>query len=191
MLCSFPIEQKLDDSHLIQADLMEVSINKEYDKLSHQLTTFSLDMDTYRCEELRRKIEHLAEGEYSFAKRDVDRLRAELGQPPVPSLQATLEEKRSQYVIFLFFFSPAAHGPFPHISQFVLSDLVTHTRPRYLFERRMNGTENSMACIKRNGMESSTESSNPSGKRPRGRPKGSKNRAKNVATSDAPPASSS
>ena len=31
MLYSFPIEQKLDDSHL----LMEVSINKEYAKLSH------------------------------------------------------------------------------------------------------------------------------------------------------------
>ncbi|KAF8725020.1 hypothetical protein AX14_008463 [Amanita brunnescens Koide BX004] len=120
-----------------KADLMEVSINKE-------------------CEELRRKIEHLTDGEYSSAKRDVDRLRAELGQPPVPSLQATLEEKKSQY----------------------------------LFERRMNGTDTSMANVKRNGMESSAES-NPTGKRPRGRPKGSKNRAKNVSTSEAPPASSS
>ncbi|KAF8350365.1 hypothetical protein F5887DRAFT_840371, partial [Amanita rubescens] len=62
-----------------KADLMEVSINKE-------------------CEELRCKIEHLTEGEYSSAKRDVDRLRQELGQQPLPSLQATLEEKKSQYL---------------------------------------------------------------------------------------------
>lgn len=35
MLYSFPRLQKLDDSHPVQADLMEVSINKEYAKLSH------------------------------------------------------------------------------------------------------------------------------------------------------------
>ncbi|KAK2460097.1 hypothetical protein APHAL10511_007895 [Amanita phalloides] len=118
-----------------KADLLEASISKE-------------------CEDLRRKIEQLAEGDYAAAKRDVDRLRLELGQPPLPSLQATLEEKRSQY----------------------------------LNERRWNG--NDSMSIKRNGLDSSTEA-NPTGKRPRGRPKGSKNRAKNVATSEAPPASSS
>lgn len=32
-----------------------------------------------------------------MAKRDVDALRVELGQPPLPGLQATLEEKSQQY----------------------------------------------------------------------------------------------
>ncbi|KAF8624110.1 hypothetical protein AX15_006021 [Amanita polypyramis BW_CC] len=62
-----------------KADMMEASINKE-------------------CEELRRKIEQLADGEYMSVKRDVDRLRQELGQPPLPSLQAALEEKKVQYL---------------------------------------------------------------------------------------------
>ena len=33
-----------------------------------------------------------------MSKQEVDRLRQELGQPPLPSLQATLEEKSSQCV---------------------------------------------------------------------------------------------
>jgi len=49
-----------------------------------------------RCAELRQQIAALQEGEYSLAKRDVDRLRAELGQPSLPPLQATLDEKTSQ-----------------------------------------------------------------------------------------------
>ncbi|KIL67097.1 hypothetical protein M378DRAFT_327630 [Amanita muscaria Koide BX008] len=62
-----------------KADLMEASINKE-------------------CEELRKRIEQLSDGEYIAAKRDVDRLRHELGQSPLPPLQATLEERKSQSV---------------------------------------------------------------------------------------------
>jgi hypothetical protein len=50
----------------------------------------------HRCAELRVKINQLTEGEYAGAKRDVDRLRQELGQPPLPSLQSTLDEKSSQ-----------------------------------------------------------------------------------------------
>ncbi|KAG5642927.1 hypothetical protein DXG03_001878 [Asterophora parasitica] len=38
----------------------------------------------------------LTEGEYATAKNDVDRLRRELGQPPLPSLQSTLDEKANQ-----------------------------------------------------------------------------------------------
>lgn len=49
-----------------------------------------------RCAELRQQIAALQEGEYSIAKRDVDRLRAELGQPSLPPLQTTLDEKTSQ-----------------------------------------------------------------------------------------------
>ncbi|PFH48485.1 hypothetical protein AMATHDRAFT_81757 [Amanita thiersii Skay4041] len=120
-----------------KADLMEVTIKKE-------------------CDELRQKIDQLTEGDYAAAKKDVDRLRQELGQSPLPSLHATLEEKKVQY----------------------------------LNERRLNGNENQISNIKRTGTEPS-ETVPPTGKRPRGRPKGSKNRAKAIATSEAPPASSS
>jgi hypothetical protein len=62
-----------------KADLLEASIHRE-------------------CGDLRLKITSLTEGEYAVAKKDVDRLRQELGQPPVPSLQSTLDEKSSQYL---------------------------------------------------------------------------------------------
>ena len=50
----------------------------------------------FRVNELQSKIKGLSEGEYAAAKQDVDRLRKELGQPPLPSLQATIEEKSAQ-----------------------------------------------------------------------------------------------
>ncbi|KAF4608293.1 hypothetical protein EYR40_000637 [Pleurotus pulmonarius] len=62
-----------------KADLMEVSLSKE-------------------CTDLRQKISDLTDGEYTVAKQDVDRLRQELGQPPLPSLQSTLDDKSSQYL---------------------------------------------------------------------------------------------
>ncbi|KAA1469238.1 hypothetical protein DENSPDRAFT_834812 [Dentipellis sp. KUC8613] len=53
---------------------------------------------TSECADLRTRIQQITDGEYALAKRDVDALRAELGQPPLPSLQATLEEKSQQYL---------------------------------------------------------------------------------------------
>jgi len=58
-----------------------------------------LTYDHDRCTELRARIQQITDGEYATAKRDVDGLRAELGQPPLPGLQATLEEKSQQYAI--------------------------------------------------------------------------------------------
>lgn len=52
-----------------------------------------------RCDDLRHKIQAITDGEYASAKADVDRLRQELGQSPLPSLQQTLEEKSQQYVL--------------------------------------------------------------------------------------------
>lgn len=46
-----------------------------------------------RCEELRVKIQGITDGDYSASKREVDRLRQELGQEPLPNLQHMLEEK--------------------------------------------------------------------------------------------------
>jgi hypothetical protein len=57
----------------------------------------SLTCDHDRCADLRARIQQITDGEYATAKRDVDTLRAELGQPPLPGLQATLEEKSQQY----------------------------------------------------------------------------------------------
>ncbi|KAI1791765.1 hypothetical protein LXA43DRAFT_972971 [Ganoderma leucocontextum] len=48
--------------------------------------------------DLQTKIKSITEGEYTVAKHDVDRLRQELGQPPLPSLQSTLEEKSAEYL---------------------------------------------------------------------------------------------
>ncbi|TFL07239.1 hypothetical protein BDV98DRAFT_557498 [Pterulicium gracile] len=48
--------------------------------------------------ELRHKITETTEGDYATAKREVDRLRHELGQPALPSLQSTIEEKRFAYL---------------------------------------------------------------------------------------------
>ncbi|KAH9905097.1 uncharacterized protein B0H18DRAFT_1033839 [Fomitopsis serialis] len=62
-----------------KADLMEATLNKE-------------------CADLRQKIQALSDTEYATAKADVDRLRQELGQAPLPSLQQTLEEKSTQYL---------------------------------------------------------------------------------------------
>jgi len=50
-----------------------------------------------RCNDLRSKINQLTDGEYAVAKRDVDRLRQELGQLPLRSIQDTLEEKTTQW----------------------------------------------------------------------------------------------
>jgi len=49
-----------------------------------------------RCNDLRSKINQLTGGDYALAKQDVDRLRQELGQLPLPSIQDTLEEKTTQ-----------------------------------------------------------------------------------------------
>ncbi|KAG6868805.1 hypothetical protein C0993_010103 [Termitomyces sp. T159_Od127] len=65
------------DYLLLKADLMESTIERE-------------------CNEIRHKMNNLTEGEYAAAKNDVDRLRQELGQPPLPSLQSILDEKTNQ-----------------------------------------------------------------------------------------------
>ncbi|KAF7341093.1 hypothetical protein MVEN_01843500 [Mycena venus] len=57
-----------------QADLLEATLDRERTQL-------------------RAKIAQLSEGEYKAAKADVDRLRADLGQPPLPTLQETLDGK--------------------------------------------------------------------------------------------------
>ncbi|KAF8646936.1 hypothetical protein AX16_007028 [Volvariella volvacea WC 439] len=117
---------------LAQADLQQNQVEKE-------------------CRELQAKIDQLTEGEYATAKRDVDRLRQELGQPPLPSLQATLEEKTAQYL----------------------------NERRLNGNGNGNGNDTQATAVKRASEGSGHIEGQPvPGKRPRGRPKGSKNRVK-------------
>ncbi|TFK72731.1 hypothetical protein BDN72DRAFT_792029 [Pluteus cervinus] len=118
-----------------KADLLQTSIEKEYRELETKITT-------------------LTEGEYAVAKRDVDRLRQELGHPPVQTLQNALDEKASQYL----------------------------NERRLNGNESQNSSASASASVsaKRNATEASLPPDGHSnGKRPRGRPKGSKNRAKN------------
>ncbi|KAI0053946.1 hypothetical protein FA95DRAFT_1568276 [Auriscalpium vulgare] len=69
-------------------------VNEDRDKadiMEAQITT--------ECKELRNRIQQITDGDYASAKRDVDALRVELGEPALPSLQATLEEKSQQYLL--------------------------------------------------------------------------------------------
>ncbi|EIM89737.1 uncharacterized protein STEHIDRAFT_118856 [Stereum hirsutum FP-91666 SS1] len=50
------------------------------------------------CTDLRNRIRTIEDGDYALAKRDVDALRSELDEPPLPSLQQVLEEKSQQYL---------------------------------------------------------------------------------------------
>jgi hypothetical protein len=76
---------------------MEAQLNNEYVPTPRDQYSVLSDLRLIRCAELRARIQQITDGEYASAKRDVDGLRAELGQPPLPSLQATLEEKSQQY----------------------------------------------------------------------------------------------
>ncbi|KAL1672610.1 hypothetical protein EV122DRAFT_271483 [Schizophyllum commune] len=68
-------------------------VNEDRDKAE----LMELNMDA-ECTTLRQQIAALTEGEYANAKREVDAIRAELGQAPLPTLQNTIDEKTSQYL---------------------------------------------------------------------------------------------
>ncbi|TFK30292.1 hypothetical protein FA15DRAFT_581428 [Coprinopsis marcescibilis] len=108
------------------------------------------------CEGLRAKIQQLSEGEYAIAKNDVDRLRGDLGEPPLPSLQQTLEERTAQYLT-----ERRLNGNEPTPDNQPVSN---HSTPAP-----------SASTAKRSAP---AEGSQQDGqlKRPRGRPKGSKNK---------------
>lgn len=53
---------------------------------------------TCRCTDLKGQIQTISDGEFATAKREVDALRAELGQGPTPSLQQLVDDKSAVYV---------------------------------------------------------------------------------------------
>ncbi|KAK7030377.1 hypothetical protein VNI00_014121 [Paramarasmius palmivorus] len=121
-----------------KVDMLQVGIEKE-------------------CTELRTKILQISEGEYAKAKLQVDKLRQELGQTPLPSLQSMMDEKTSQY----------------------LNERRLNAVPA---PANTNGTDinanNKRPAPAPAAASTSTIGADgqPQGKRPRGRPKGSKNR---------------
>ncbi|KAF8607623.1 hypothetical protein BDV93DRAFT_519652 [Ceratobasidium sp. AG-I] len=158
--------------------------------------------------EFKNQIKAITDGEYGAAKKEVDAIRAELEMPPLPSLQATLEEK-------------SARGFVPHTTIFGVTDTgPSHTgssankrragqsssdsavddeetpatvpspisRPSLYSVAQTNGT----TPVKRGPgrprkvpasdspapVASGDQDGEPPAKRPRGRPKGSKNKPK-------------
>ncbi|KAI0086246.1 hypothetical protein BDY19DRAFT_962183 [Irpex rosettiformis] len=139
-------------------------VNEDRDKADMLEAKLNEDVNT-----LRTKIKTLSDGEYATAKADVDRLRQELGQPPLPNLQQTLEEKTQHYLRELRLQTEAAT---------TVSSSSSSTNKRTTGDDGSDGP--------------------PAAKRPRGRPKGSKNSKKGKvgdggggATTPAPPEVSS
>jgi hypothetical protein len=75
--------------------MLDATLTREY--ASSLYRPISAD-DLASCTELQQKIQTLTDGEYTNAKAEVDKLRQELGQEPVPSLQTLIEEKSAQCV---------------------------------------------------------------------------------------------
>ena len=76
---------------------MELNMDAEYAcPLPLFVRNSDLLVPPFRCTTLRQQIAALTEGEYANAKREVDAIRAELGQAPLPTLQNTIDEKTSQ-----------------------------------------------------------------------------------------------
>jgi len=71
---------------------------------------------TRECADLRTKIQAITDGEYAIAKRDVDKLRQELGQLPVPNLQETLEERKREFLAQQLANPPQKNQKRPHAS---------------------------------------------------------------------------
>ncbi|VDB82879.1 unnamed protein product [Peniophora sp. CBMAI 1063] len=70
-----------------------VEVNADRDKMDMK----ALQIED-ECSELRKRIDTIKDGEYIAAKTDVDKLREELGHPPLQSLQSLLDEKSQQYL---------------------------------------------------------------------------------------------
>ncbi|RXW14967.1 hypothetical protein EST38_g10883 [Candolleomyces aberdarensis] len=132
-----------------------VSLDSERQRLLKCLQEINSDRDQadlaqgtleQECLDLQSKITQLSDGEYAIAKNDVDRLRQELGQPSLPSLQQTLEDRTTQY--------------------------LTERR----INGNENGGESVAGSKRSAPSDSASQHDGGPVKRPRGRPKGSKNK---------------
>ncbi|KAG8721490.1 hypothetical protein FRC08_012623 [Ceratobasidium sp. 394] len=156
--------------------------------------------------EFKSQIKTITEGEYGTAKKEADTIRCELGMPPLPSLQDTLEEKSARgFVSHTSLFGTdvgsSPTGSSANKRRLAQSDDDSATgqeatsaavsspdsRPSLYSVAQANGT----VLVKRGpgrprkvpvGSDSPLAATTPDGqspaKRPRGRPKGSKNKPK-------------
>ncbi|KAF8517564.1 hypothetical protein BU17DRAFT_49642 [Hysterangium stoloniferum] len=127
-------------------------VNEDRDKVDILETTINKE-----CDDLRAKIKQITDGDYAAAKHDVDMLRQELGQEPLPSLQHMLDEKNAAYLRGRRL---SANGESANINT---------------NKKRMAPTP------KPDEIPATGETP---AKRPRGRPRGSKNKNKPAGTGD-------
>ncbi|KDR69348.1 hypothetical protein GALMADRAFT_77508 [Galerina marginata CBS 339.88] len=143
-------------------------INEDRDKVD--LMESSLEKE---CRETRAKIAQLTETDYAVAKADVDRLRGELGQAPLPSLQSTLEEKTAQYL------NERRLSGNDSQSQSISARNTPVAGPSTSNVSAAHGGTTNSNSNKRSAPVSGTSAyEGGQAKRPRGRPKGSKNKSK-------------
>ncbi|KAF9652890.1 hypothetical protein BDM02DRAFT_3108526 [Thelephora ganbajun] len=184
--------ESLEQKNKAIQDLREQKnkLESERNKLLNALREVNEDRDkadimeatlTRECSDLRLKIQTITDGEYAIAKRDVDQLRAELGQPPLPNLQETLEERKREFMHQQITNNSGSNN---NNNNPAVAKLNTNKRPH----SAINGTTPAGPT---SVTESTTATGEPEtapppqpGKRPRGRPKGSKTKKKNT---DAPP----
>ncbi|KAF5365934.1 hypothetical protein D9758_006584 [Tetrapyrgos nigripes] len=141
-------------------------VNEDRDKADMLESTLEKE-----CSDLRTKITTLSEGEYAVTKRDVDRLRQELGEPALPSLQTMLDEKSAQYLNERRLngqpTTTSSTAPVPSSSSIPTTTITGSAS---------FSVPITPATHKRPPEEAPTGSVTPVTKRPRGRPRGSKNK---------------
>ncbi|KDN50940.1 hypothetical protein RSAG8_00569, partial [Rhizoctonia solani AG-8 WAC10335] len=79
-------------------------VNEEREKVDLSESALQREVNEFKI-----KIKSITEGEYGGAKKEVEKIRKELGMAPLPSLQVTLEEK-------------GARGFIPYTSVFGVTD---------------------------------------------------------------------
>jgi len=154
----------------------------------------------FRCIDLRGRIQTITENEYAQAKEDVDKLRKELGQSPIQSIQETLNQRESAWLESVR--KSKSQGPVGHITMSDGPPLLLHSvaTPQMIPEAGpstplvMGSKKRSASFVEQSPLTAfnptltPTPTFEPPLKRPRGRPKGSKNKAKlhSVQTPTAP-----
>ncbi|KAG8894725.1 ADP/ATP carrier protein [Tulasnella sp. 403] len=115
------------------------------------------------CDDIRRKVQELTDGEYATAKREVDKLRQELGLDPSKTIESQLEEKARKR-------RNSTNGGVGEASQ-----STVNPEPIVVASPQKRGPGRPPKVVTAEVVDGP-----PPPKRPRGRPKGSKNKPKDA-----------